>query len=127
NLGPSSNINFGKPVSTTRYGDFTDGFGLRGYNWELSTGVQHELLPRVSVNASYFRRWYGNFRVTDNLAVTGTDFHPYCIPAPVDPRLPGGGGQQLCGLYDVKPAKFGQVDNLVTLAKNYGKQTDHWK
>jgi hypothetical protein len=37
--------------------------------------------------------------------------------------LPGGGGNQICGLYDVKPALFGRVDNLVTQASNYGGQT----
>ena len=25
--------------------------------------MQHEIVPRVSVNAGYFRRWYGNLRV----------------------------------------------------------------
>ena len=60
----------------------------------------------------------------DNLAVSPQDFDPFCITAPVDPRLPGGGGNQICGLYDIKPAKFGQVNNLVTAAKNYGKIRD---
>jgi hypothetical protein len=31
--------------------------------------------------------------------------------------------QQVCGPYDVKPMLFGQVDNLVTQASHYGKQT----
>ena len=41
----------------------------------------------------------------------------------MDSRLPGGGGNQLCGLYDVKPALFGVNNNLVTRADNYGTQT----
>jgi hypothetical protein len=45
------------------------------------------------------------------------------VTAPVDARLPGGGGYQVCGLYNVVPAKFDRVNNLVTQASNYGKQT----
>ena len=51
------------------------------------------------------------------------DFNPYCVNAPVDSRLPGGGGNQLCGLYDVTPAKFGLNQGLVTQSSNYGKET----
>ena len=35
-----------------------------------ASSVQHELLPRLSVLAAYNRRWFTNFLVTDNLAVT---------------------------------------------------------
>src|SRR5206468_1649467 len=49
-------------------------------------------------------------------------FDPYCITAPSDAKLPGGGGYQVCGLYDVAPAKFGQVNTAVTQASNFGKQ-----
>ena len=35
------------------------GWGVREYNWEFSTAVQHEVLPRVSTEIGYFRRWYG--------------------------------------------------------------------
>jgi hypothetical protein len=44
----------------------------------------------------------------------------------VDPRLPGGGGQQICGLYDINPTAVGKVDNLRTLAKKYGNQYEHY-
>ena len=46
-----------------------------------------------------------------------------CVTVPVDARLPLS-GQQLCGLYDINPAAFGQVDNLVTRNKDYGKQEE---
>jgi len=62
--------------------------------------------------------------VTDNLAVTPADYDEFCITAPVDSRLPASvSGKQLCGLYDLKPAKFGLVDNLVTRQSNYGDHT----
>ena len=53
--------------------------------------------------------------------MTPADYNPFCITAPNDPRLPGGGGYPVCGLYDLSPAKFGRVTNLVTRAKHYGK------
>ena len=67
------------------------------------------------------RRPYNDI-VIDNLAVSRSDYDPYCIKAPTDARLPGGGGAQVCGLYDITPAKFNQVNNLVTKASNFGKQ-----
>jgi hypothetical protein len=78
----------------------------------------------VALNAGYFRTWFGAFTATDNQAVSAADFDPYCITAPADARLPGGGGNSICGLYDITPAKFGQVTNVVTQAGNYGKQTE---
>ena len=74
------------------------------------------------MTASYFHTWWGNFNLTNNVAV-GTDYNPYCITAPVDSRLPGGGGNQVCGFFDISPSKFGKVDNLVQLAKPYGDRT----
>jgi hypothetical protein len=64
--------------------------------------------------------------VTDNLLVTPADYSPYCITAPTDPRLEETSGATLCGLYDVNPNKFGQTDNLITLAKNFGDYDEHY-
>ena len=62
--GVMSNVNFGSSVPGIRYDPRTiTGFGNRPYNWEFSTSVQHEVLPRVSMDVGYFRRWYGNFTV----------------------------------------------------------------
>ena len=68
-----------------------NGFGVRPYNWEFSTGVQREVASRMSVEFAYFRRWFGNFAATDNRALAATDFSPFSVTAPVDARLPGGG------------------------------------
>jgi hypothetical protein len=122
--GPYSNQNFGKTAITTRYADDAlRGFNHRGYTWEVSTEVQHQIGPQVSVTGGYYRNWAGNFLVSDNVATTPADYTPFCITAPVDGRLPGGGGYQVCGMYDISPAKFGQVNSLVTQASNYGKET----
>jgi len=86
--------------------------------------VQHELRPGLAVNVGYFRTWYGNFTVTDNLSVTPADFDEYCLTAPSDPRLPGGGGERICGLYDINPVKFGLIDNVVAKASDYGTQSE---
>jgi hypothetical protein len=123
-LGPLSDMRFGQVVQATKFADeVTHGFGNRGYSWQASLQLQHELRPGLGINLGYFRTWYGNFRVTDNLAVGPSDFNEYCVSAPANSALPGGGGNQICGVYDVTPAKFGQVDNLVRLAPK-GAQKD---
>jgi hypothetical protein len=122
--GPFANQNFGKTAITTRYADDAlRGFNHRGQSWEFSTEVQHQLTPQVSVTGGYYRNWNGNFLVSDNVATTAADYTPFCITAPADARLPGGGGYNVCGMYDVSPAKFGQVNNIVSQASNFGKET----
>ena len=78
----------------------------------------------MATTLAYFRTTWNNFRVTDNLLVTPSDYDPYCITVPPDARLPGGGGNQLCGLYNITPTKFSSVSNLVVPVSNFGKQTE---
>ncbi len=124
--GAWSAQNFGKNVFASTYDpELTSGWGVRPYNWDLGASLMQQVLPRVSLEVGYFRRIYGNFVVTDNRTVTAADFTRFNVPVPVDARLPSS-GSTLGGLYDVVPAKFGLVDNYVTLARNYGKQVEHW-
>ena len=57
--------------------------------------------------------------------MTAADFSRYSITVPTDSRL-AQSGQVLSGFYEVNPAKAGLVDNLPTLADNYGNETEHW-
>jgi hypothetical protein len=125
-LGPLSDSRFGTVVAGTQYADeVLRGWGNREYSWQGNVFVQQELWPGISLNAGYFRTWYGNFTVTDNLAVTPGDFSPYCVSAPSDTRLPSNiSGQSICGFYDLKPEKFGQVNDFVDLASKYGKRRE---
>ena len=123
--GALSDQNFGKPTpSVTVDSAVLNGFGVRPYNWEFSAGVQRQVLPGMSVDFGYFRRWFGNFAVTDNRALAATDYAPFSVTAPVDPRLPGGGGNVISGFYDAN--KIVAQDNYFTAASNYGNQIQHW-
>jgi hypothetical protein len=127
-LGPTSNVNFGKviPSTTTTDPGVLNGWGKRGYNWEYQFAVQREIIPGVSAQLDYFRRSFGNIVFTDNLltpAATSYD-GPFCITAPSDPNLPNGGGYPVCGLYDIKPTSRGLVQNVNYLANGFGGQTN---
>ena len=123
----AGNPAFGQPTPNTRFDpELLTGWGNRFYNWEFSASVQQEVMPRVSVDVGYFRRWYGNFPVVDNRAVSPADFDTFSVVAPSDPRLPNGGGYTVSGLKAVKESKYNVFDNYETKADNYGKMTDHW-
>ena len=74
--------------------------------------------------SAYYRRWYGNLLVTDNTALDRRDYSPYSVVAPVDSRLPGGGGYTVTGLYD--PNRAGRRPRTsIDLASNYGEAMEH--
>ena len=125
--GPWSNQNFGSSIPGTRYDPrLLDGWGIRPADSQLAVGIQRELLPRLSAEVTYHHRWFGNFTATDNVLVQPSDYSPYSIVAPVDPRLPGGGGYTIDDLWDINPTSFGRVDNFVAPSEDYGKQIRYW-
>ena len=102
--GPIDDTNFGTAVAGELFDpDLISGFNHRQTNWEFSTSVQREIVQSVAVDVGYFRRAWAHFRVTDNLLLTPEDFTRFDMVAPVDPRLPNGGGYTLSGFYNVVP------------------------
>ena len=64
-----SDLNFGTDKFSNTYDPAVlTGRGVRASDWQFGATVQQELLPRVSVEAGYFRRWLQGFFVTDNLS-----------------------------------------------------------
>jgi hypothetical protein len=114
---------FGTIVPGTTYDpDLMQGWNRRFNNWELTSSVQHELIPRVSLNVQYARRWYGNFRVVDDRAVTASDFDRFTFAVPTDSRLPNSGAT-LTG-FDLKPTISPTQQLYVTRASNFGDMTE---
>jgi hypothetical protein len=135
-LGPTSNARFGTVVPSTRFDPgYVDGFAARGGHWNSNVSLQHELRPGLGVTATYTH--ITNFNVLlpargaipgglfgrgpDNSQWTRDDFDEFTITVPDDPRLPAAiRGQPISGLYVIKDAKRPLVDDLRTLAGNYG-------
>lgn len=124
--GAMDNRNFGTDTFSVNYDpDVIHGWGVRPYSWEGGVSVQREIVARVSATVGYSRRWFGNFMVTDNLALAATDYTLFNLPVPVDSRLPDSGGV-VTGVATINPDKFGQTNNQVTAASNYGRWTERW-
>jgi hypothetical protein len=105
--------------------DLMQGWGKRRNEWQFGLGIQHEVLPRMSLEVTYNRRKYGNLTDTDTVG-QGCDYYQipdvaslpasdcingwqnyadptglrdfYTLTVPQDPRLPGGGGYVIRGL-----------------------------
>ncbi len=115
-------------VPTVQYDPaLLNGWGKRGYNNEVTFAGQHQLADRVSVNGGYYRRTFGNQTFTDDLRYDASSYDSFCIRAPVDPNLPGGGGYQVCGVQDLKPSVFAQrlpANSLIRFSDDFGGETN---
>ena len=100
---------------------------MRSNDWQMGVSVQQQVLPRVSVEIGYFRRWLNNFTITDNLAVGSDRLHR----STASPRRPIRGcraaaATRSTGSTTSSQAKFGQTSNNITLADDIGDQYQHY-
>ena len=66
---------FGNPLSVTTVNPaILEGWGSRPSDWQFGVSMQHEILPRTSVEVGYHRRWFQGFTVTDNRAIGPNDY-----------------------------------------------------
>ena len=119
-----NNLNFGNPNpnATVVNPDILKGWGVRPADWGYNVSVQQEVLPRVSVEVGYNRRWFQNFFVTDNRAVSASDYTPWTFTAPQDQALPGGGGYPIDLQVITSAAALRPAQNYITFESDYGDE-----
>ena len=123
-----NNLNFGNPNPnlTTVNQAILHGWGVRPYDWQFGASVQQELLPRVSLEVSYNRRWFGNFFVTDNQLTTASDYDKWNLTAPQSAALPSS-GQQLTYYQITQAASLRGARNYQTFETDYAPaRTQYW-
>ena len=123
--GPNANQAFGTPVfDTTQDPALFSGWGIRSGDWQVGMAIEQQLLPRVSLEVGYQRRWLVNFYASDSLNRSVQDHTEFGLNVPTDARLPNGGGYVFGGLYNVTAdAAAKGANNFVTTASTYGDQT----
>ena len=104
-----------------------DGWNVRPSDDEFLVGLQQQLTDRLMLDAQWTYHTFGNLYATQYRATPPEAYDTYCVTAPVDSRLPGGGGNQICGFKELKTNYFGLTpDNWVTHASNFGDVKDRY-
>jgi len=122
-----ANLSFGQPVITGRVGDdILNGWGVRQADYQVGINLQQQLLPRVSATVGYNRRWWKNYTSVDNINTTPADYEKVTITAPLDSRLPDGGGYPVT-FYTLSPAGGAKGSFTEThLDSYYGAERDRY-
>jgi len=128
--GQIDNLAFGgvQTVGTNFDPGYLSGWGVRPSDWSYGVSIQQEIFPRASVEVGYYRRTFTQYTtggtVTDNLAIFPGDVSTYYVTAPLDSRLPNGGGYTVGPLYNLTPDAFNRVpNNLLKSTKDVGEDT----
>ncbi len=104
-IGPASNRNFGLSPALRPDPNID-----RPYHVEYNVTLQHELVPRVSVSAAWYKRQYYRVFQTQDLAVSHADYLPVEVRSPLD-------GSPIT-IYNLRPDKLGLVDQFETNSSN---------
>ena len=99
--------------------DTLTGFGARSHNWQTQITFDQQLRHNISLGVGYFRTACERLlRHPEHGGQPGAGRLQRRTASRRRPtrRLPGGGGYQICDLYDVVQAKFGQTTNVVSRA-----------
>jgi hypothetical protein len=117
-----SDLGFGTERFTSDLDDkLVSGWGVRPGDWQFGASIQQQLLPRVSAEIGYTRRWLTNFQWDDNVLQAANQFDPFSVTAPNDPRLPEEArGRTISGLYNVQQSVASNVNNVTKLATDAG-------
>jgi hypothetical protein len=124
-----NNLNFGNanPNLTIINPETLRGWGVRPADWSFGVSVQQEVLPRMSVEVGYYRRWFQNFFVTDNQLVGPEDYDAWSYTAPQDSRLPDGGGYPITIYSITREAALRGARNYQTFETDFGPaRTTYW-
>jgi len=103
------------------------GWGVRQNDWQWGITVQQQVIPRMSAEVSYNHRWFKGAKVTDNTLRGPADYDNFTLTAPVDPRLPDGGGYPIALSLVTQAANDRGVKNYVTFDTDFGdEQKNYW-
>jgi hypothetical protein len=117
-----SDLGFGTARITSGLDDkLISGWGVRPGDWQIGASVQQQLMPRVSAEIGYTRRWLTNFTWDDNILQASNQFDTFSVTAANDTRLPEEArGRTISGLYNVQQSVASQVNNITKLASDAG-------
>jgi hypothetical protein len=120
--------NFGKLGAATQVDPgVLNGWGVRPSDYQSTITLQHEVIPRVSADFSYTHRTFHGFFVTDDLTRRGdinSYYETYTLTAPLDPRLPDGGGYPITRYLPTPAALAVAPQRYLMREKDLGAERD---
>jgi hypothetical protein len=127
--GAALNQEFGQIGQFTQTYDprLLEGWRIRPNDWQIGASVQHQLLPRVTVELAYNRRLYGIAPLSDDRSLAASDFDRYTVTAPVSDRLGDASGRVLDDQWNMNAAAAARSrDVFWTIPTDDQKEYNYW-